>query len=334
MYSKLRNILEGDVILFPSNRAKPSIQYQNSSIPVEKDKSTFDPKPSFHHWHDTQLNKQDGSSLTLQDAYEHYSRHALDSDRSPESVTSFKGRMADKGYNLQSIAGRARYIGIGLKRPNMNEGQVVDFKTRKEISPDDQQKMKNAPIYKDPMDATHSDFRRWNNKYAESTPGSHTTLTDAYQGYCEHCEKAEVYPHSLPEFSKLMKQTHGDKYIQDKGRTKIKDTTFYLPRHSDIDEGQVIYHDFGRKTIGVSTNSEYQRTGASAKSTFMQWYQNLRHENGASITSQNAYTHYSNYTKKNCQIPEDLQTFHSNMLNTGIAHQRIAGQGRYIGVSL
>lgn len=71
---------------------------------------------SFNHWHDNNVNQKDSSTLTFADAYTDYSRHSYRHGIEPMSVQKFKTSMNDQGYIVQNIAGRARYIGIGLKK--------------------------------------------------------------------------------------------------------------------------------------------------------------------------------------------------------------------------
>lgn len=105
-----KNLCEGEVVW-----GKFGDKSKQGYIPPAPSKSASTGK-YFDKWHDMNVSQNDGQSLTFEDAYTHYSRHSYYHGNEPDSVQKFRNNMADKGYALQRIAGRARYIGIGLKK--------------------------------------------------------------------------------------------------------------------------------------------------------------------------------------------------------------------------
>lgn len=96
-------ILEGDVIQFPTKK-KPE-----APSPLKHDEKHFD------KWHGDAVGHEDGSSLTVTHAYEHYCEHAEEHEAKPVDYQQFHRHMVDKGYSTMKLSGRARYIGVKLK---------------------------------------------------------------------------------------------------------------------------------------------------------------------------------------------------------------------------
>ena len=231
----------------------------------------------------------------------------------------------------------------------LKEGEVIPFpknKTRKpNQSPGKVIASSNKALFdkKYGGDATSSDFKRFIQKKAKNTPRSHSSMTDAYESYCYHCNESDVYPHNFPDFTKLIKGHYPDKLYQEDGRTKIKDTTFTF--NESLDEGEVI--DF-RTRMPVNTQQITDKVHPSAKPItpsalhaqaatyqhFGAWYSALKPNSGSTVRHDKAYSDYIKYCNHNGVKPHSQKEFHGMMLDSGINSQRIAGADRYIGVSI
>jgi hypothetical protein len=99
----LKQILEGEVIKFPVAK---------KAAPAEPDSKHFS------KWHKESVGyhgKFEGRSVTTGNAYEHYYTHAEKNDVDPMSAKEFHHHMSERGHVSALIAGKARYVGLGMK---------------------------------------------------------------------------------------------------------------------------------------------------------------------------------------------------------------------------
>ena len=74
------------------------------------------------HWHDSAFHHNDGASVTAIEAYEHHCEWAEKHGYQPHKWQEFSHHLAQSGLVRQKIAGRMRYIGVGLNNhPHFEE---------------------------------------------------------------------------------------------------------------------------------------------------------------------------------------------------------------------
>lgn len=104
-------IIEGDVVPFrPKSKPQIATQSKLPNLPA----SSLDIKP----WADKSIKKSDGSSITHDHAYNHYSKHCSKNGSDAVSLndfsTKFNKHMSSQGITKQRIAGKDRFIGVSL----------------------------------------------------------------------------------------------------------------------------------------------------------------------------------------------------------------------------
>lgn len=89
----------------------------------ELTKKEVDPE-QLNHWHSTAIHHNNGSSVKVSDAYNHYVNWAAARGKNAHTWQDFSKKMSDTGYIKQHFAGHMRYVGIGLNSPTIKEDTI------------------------------------------------------------------------------------------------------------------------------------------------------------------------------------------------------------------
>lgn len=74
------------------------------------------------HWHDAAFHHNPGATVTVTQAYEHHCEWAEKNGHQPAKWQDFSHHMAQSGIVKQHVAGRQRYVGVGLNsNPQFDE---------------------------------------------------------------------------------------------------------------------------------------------------------------------------------------------------------------------
>lgn len=106
-----------------------------------------------------------------------------------------------KGY--KPVKGKKPYSKGSCTKESVNEGEVVTFTGKKREVPKGRSNIPDTGSVIDPT------IKSWHKSHVSHDDGSSVTGTDAYESYCDHCERKGKEPLALSAFHRQWRQHSG-----------------------------------------------------------------------------------------------------------------------------